>query len=204
MEQTAPRTTAMADRAEVLSFLFGVETFLQLVSSFCDSQGADRERLLESGEQILRDVVYVESILPDGRSIVSAVNGVVACMREECEVMRSLQEYGPEQGRRGRPRCAVSREQLVFLLEHGFKQTEMAKILGCCVRTVRRRITEYDLDSSVKYSDIDDELLDLTVKDIQKQYPNWGEKSVQGHLSSVGLKIQRWRVRDSHVYAHFL
>ena len=70
-------------------------------------------------------------------------------------------------------------------------------MLGCCARTVRRRVTEYDLESSLKFSHIDDQLLDLTVKDIQKQYPNWGEKSVQGHLSSVGFKVQRWRVRDS-------
>ena len=28
-------------------------------------------------------------------------------------------------------------------------------------------------------------------------YPNWGEKSVQGHLRSIGLKVQRWRVRES-------
>ena len=58
------------------SFILGVETFVQLLSSFPDSQGADRERLLESVEQILRDVVYLEPILPDGRSIVSTVNGV--------------------------------------------------------------------------------------------------------------------------------
>ena len=57
---------------------------------------------------------------------------------------------------------------------------------------VRRRIADFDLESCLRFSDIDDELLDLTVQDIQKQYTNWGEKSVQGHL-----KIQRWRVRDS-------
>ena len=182
--------------ADILQFFLSIDEFLRLSASFPDCRGADRERLLENAEQILRDVVYLEPILPDGESVLRAVNEVVSCMRDENDNMRVSQDYQLVVRGRGRPQCAVLKDQLVFLLEHGFTQTSIAKLLGCSTRTIRR-ITDYDLDSWLRFSDIDDELLDLTVQDIQKQYPNWGEKSVQGHLSSVGLKIQRWRVRDS-------
>ena len=141
--------------------------------------------------------MYLEPILPDGENVVRTVNELVSCMREECESMRVSQEDCLEERCRGRPRCSVSKDQLLFLLEHGFTQTQIAQMLGCSTRTIRRRITEFHLDSCLVFSDIDDHLLDLTLQDIQTKYPNWGEKSVQGHLSSIGLKIQRWRVRDS-------
>ena len=115
-------------------------------------------------------------------------------MRDESEEMRASEDGQVQARSRGRPRYPVSKNQL---LEHGFTQTSIANMLGCSTRTIRRRIADFDLESCLRFSDIDDELLDLTVQDIQKQYTNWGEKSVQGHLNSVGLKIQRWRVRDS-------
>ena len=147
--------------SEITLFLLGLETFLELSTSFSNCQGADKERLLESAEQTLRDVVYLEPILPDSDSLLRAVNEVVSCMREECESMRTLiQECHFELRGRGRPRFIVSKEQLVFLLDHGFSQTEMAKMLGCSARTVRRRrrITDYHLQSYIEFSDIDNQL----------------------------------------------
>lgn len=190
--------TKICVMADLCEFLQGLDSFLQVVESFPVCQEPDKQRLLESAEQTLRDVVYLEPILPDGESIVSAVNAVVSCMREECEVdMLASCDHHQERRGRGRPRLCVSKDQLVFLLEHGFKQCDIANMLGCSPRTVKRRITDFELDQCLMFSDIDDQLLDLIVQDIQKQYPNWGEKSVQGHLNSVGLKVQRWRVRDS-------
>lgn len=117
--------------AEVFQFLLGVDAFLQLSASFPDCRGADKERLLENAEQILRDIVYLEPILPDGESIVRTVNEVLSCMRDECEAMRASQDCHLEVRGRGRPRCVVSKDQLLFLLEHGFTQAAMANILRC-------------------------------------------------------------------------
>ena len=154
--------------------------------------------MLESAEQTLRDVVYLQPIIPEGESVVRAVNVVVSCMREECEAMVASYDHHHLQLRgRGRPRFSVSKEQLLFLLEHGFTQSDIAKMMGRSSRTIRRRITDYGLEPCLSFSNIEDQLLDLIVEDVQRQYPNWGEKSVQGHMSSVGLKVQRWRIRDS-------
>ena len=122
--------------AGIFQFFVGVDAILQLSASFPDCRGADRERLLENAEQILGDVVYLEPILPDGEGLVRAVNEVVSCMRDECEAMRASQDCDLEVRGRGRPRCVVSKDQLLFLLEHGFIQTAMTKMLGCSTRTL--------------------------------------------------------------------
>ena len=98
-------------------------------------------------EQTLRDVVYLQPILPEGTSIVRTVSEVVVCMREECETMLREQEAMERERRgRGRPAYAISREQLVFLLEHSFTQCSIANMFGCSARTIKRRITDFQLD----------------------------------------------------------
>lgn len=67
-------------------FLASLDSFLELSASFPECQAVDKQHLLEKAEQTLRDVVYLEPILPEGPSIVSTVNEVISCMREECDV----------------------------------------------------------------------------------------------------------------------
>jgi len=50
--------------------------------------------------------------------------------------------------------------------------------------TLRRRITELQLDSCLRFCDIDDQLLDMMVEDIQRHYPKWGEKCLRTLLFS--------------------
>ena len=177
-------------------FLTSLDAFFQIAALFNECDQSEKEQLLEKAEQTLRDVIYLEPILPQSASIVSVVSELVVCMQEECQIA-ALQQHETEQRSRGRPPFVISREQLLFLIEHGFTQCAIAKMFGCSARTVRRRITDLQLESYLHFSDIDDQLLDMTVEDIQKQYPKWGEKSFHGHFSSVGFKLQRWRIRDS-------
>jgi len=151
---------------------------------------------VEKAEHTLRDVVYLEPILPEGESIVKTVSDVVLCMREEVEAS-GLQQYEAEKRGQGRPSYDISREQLVFYLEHGFTQCAIAKLMGCSARTINRRISDFQLQSYLWFSDMEDHFVDMAVKDIQKQYPSWGEKSIHGHLFSAGIKLQRWRIRES-------
>ena len=69
--------------ADIFQFLLSVEDFLHFSGSFRDCRGAEKDRLLDNAEQALRDIVYLEPLLPDGKSVVRTV---VSCMREECEV----------------------------------------------------------------------------------------------------------------------
>ena len=63
-------------------------------------------------------------------------------------------------GRRGRPRFDINPEQLEYLLENGFTGPDIARMMCVSLRTIRRRITEYDLHKEILYSDTADEELD--------------------------------------------
>lgn len=163
---------AMKDLAQ----LFGsLEELLQLFNLFHDCDSSGKGTILEKAEHPLRDVVYLEPILPEGESIMKTLSDVVVCMREEIEA-DGVQQYIENRGL-GRPSYDISREQLVFLLEHGFTQCAIATMMGCSARTINRRISDFQLYSYISFSDIEDQFLDMAVKDVQIQYPNWGEKA---------------------------
>ena len=182
--------------SDVDFFLGSIDGFLQMAGSFTECNEHEQEQLLEKAEQTLRDVIYLERVLPHGARIVRVLSEMVECMIETCEDA-GLQQYEIEQRSKGRPSFVISREQLLFLLEHGFTQCSIGKLFGCSAGTVKRRITEFQLESCLRFCNIDDQLLDMMVEDIQRKYPKWGEKSVYGHFSSVGMKLQRWRIRES-------
>ena len=98
---------------------------------------------------------------------------------------------------RGRPKLELSREQLQYLVDHGFGVTEIGGLLGISRATVHRRIREFDMQGPREFSTLDDEDLDGIVRNIQASFPNCGEKLVEGHLVSQGIKVQRRRVRES-------
>ena len=55
-------------------------------------------------------------------------------------------------GRPGRPRCAVSKDQLQHLFEIGFSATSVASMLGVSVHTIRRRMDDIGLRVSDLYT----------------------------------------------------
>ena len=76
-------------------------------------------------------------------------------------------------GDRGRPRCLIPREQIVFLLERCFSVIDIGKILGVSARTVHRRLTEFGLTARSVYSEIVEQDLDNIVLAILREFPNW-------------------------------
>ena len=54
-------------------------------------------------------------------------------------------------GGHGRPSFDISKEQLFFLLEQGFKVKEVSSILGVGKRTIERRMTAFGLFVSGEY-----------------------------------------------------
>ena len=93
----------------------------------------------------------------------------------------------------GRPRYNISREQLEHLLHLHF---DFPTMLGVSLRTIRRRMAEHNLSVRAHYSDIDDEELNRTVKDIKEQFPNCGYCMMDGLLRQRGINIQQMRVRE--------
>ena len=118
-------------------------------------------RLIESGDgsmdfQVLAmELDYLQRLLVG----LNVDDSVVAMVGQACSVLNELDNADEElemrstastvrTGRRGRPSFDVKREQLVYLLEQGFKVSDINKIVGVCQRTVERRMSSFGLSVS--------------------------------------------------------
>jgi hypothetical protein len=93
-------------------------------------------------------------------------------------------------GNRGRPSYNITREQIEYFIDYGFKAGEIATLLGVSVATVRRRLQDFELSTSVCFTPLSDEQLDEVVK--VRSY-----RMVLGLLRSRGFRIQESRVMES-------
>lgn len=97
----------------------------------------------------------------------------------------------------GRPSYNIAEEQLEFLVEHGFTTPQIADMLGVSIRTVTRRLSTFGLQHRRAFSVIPNPILDIAVVSILRQFPNCGYRMIQAHLQSLGLVVQRYRVREA-------
>ena len=96
----------------------------------------------------------------------------------------------------GRPRFEVPCHQLEFLLEAGFSVPAISNLVGVSVSTVRRRMSCYSLSVRSMYSSCTDDQLDMLVSDIQRHYPNAGNRQMYGFLLARGVRVQHHHVRE--------
>lgn len=90
----------------------------------------------------------------------------------------------------------VEKNQLVFLMDCGFKVEEMALLLSCSKRTVERKLQSHGL-SQRNFTLISDNQLDEVVAQISSNFPSCGEKMMRSRLQCQGILVQRERVRQS-------
>ena len=101
----------------------------------------------------------------------------------------------------GRPRLTLSMGNIVFLYNLYKNWKIVAFVLGMSERTVRRRRLEFGLNISGRrgprstYSDIPQERLITTVREILQLMPDAGERIVIGGLRARGIFVQRERIR---------
>lgn len=97
----------------------------------------------------------------------------------------------------GCPKIVIEREKLQDLLDTHLPVYCIAKCLGVSTSTVQRRMKEYGLSVRGTYSTITDPELDNVISAIKSQMPNAGYRMVQGHLVSMGHRVQWWRMMAS-------
>ena len=97
----------------------------------------------------------------------------------------------------GRPRYYIPRSLLEFLLQKKFSVPKVASLLNVSVRTVRRRMEQYEIFVHNLYSSISDYDLDNLVRRIHQQFGSCGNRQTQGHLLAQGHRIQQSRIRES-------
>ena len=97
----------------------------------------------------------------------------------------------------GRPCYDIQLATLEFLLESRFIVSQIADIFCVSIRTVRRRMSHYDISVRNTYTDMSQQELDETVSRIQEEFPLCGYRQMQGHLTAQGIRVQQGRVRES-------
>ena len=175
----------------------------------------EQEAIIEETEQMLMMTVAIESLLATASEDGNRDGVVSAAIVSEFQILltRMINSYEQEGIRErvldvvvavfrhpakpaGRPALDIPGEQLRFLVENGFKITDMAQMFGCSCRTISRRLKEFNIEYNV-YTDINDRQLDEMVSDIAARLPCCGIRSMQSMLRANGFTLQRERVRDS-------
>lgn len=95
----------------------------------------------------------------------------------------------------GRPQFQVSKNTLENLLDCDFKISDISNILQISEITIYRRMAQFGLQKR-EFSDIDDDSLDIVLSGIIQDFP-CGENMLREVLKGKGIKVQRWRFRDS-------
>uniref|UniRef100_A0A096LYP4 Integrase catalytic domain-containing protein n=2 Tax=Poecilia TaxID=8080 RepID=A0A096LYP4_POEFO len=97
-------------------------------------------------------------------------------------------------GHSGRPRYDIQCGQITYCLSLGMNWERIAACFGISRRTLYRHRQQLQI-GPITYTEICDELLAGTVREILQTTPNAGERYVIGSLRSRNIRIQRWRVR---------
>ena len=101
-------------------------------------------------------------------------------------------------GNRGRPSYDIPSETLQYWVSNGFKYPIIAEMLGVSLSTVKRKMKQYDIYISQRYSTLTDEELNSEVKKILENVPSSiGYRSVKAHLAARRIHVQEARVRKA-------
>ena len=100
-------------------------------------------------------------------------------------------------GAPGRPSFNISTEMLEDLRGYGFSWTKIAQILGVSRWTIHRRVRDMGLGYLGEFTLISDSELENLVADyINRHGHNSGQTYIMGYLRSLGIRVQRHRVRE--------
>ncbi|PIK43029.1 hypothetical protein BSL78_20114 [Apostichopus japonicus] len=91
----------------------------------------------------------------------------------------------------------AANEQLAHLIGLGYSNVTIAESMGVSVKTVTNMRKAHNLRKKDICGQVTDPELDEMVTAALTKNPNYGEKMVQGLLSSKGITVQRQRLRDS-------
>ena len=101
-------------------------------------------------------------------------------------------------GLAGRPKLDVSENVILELRSLGFKWKDISDMLLISRWTLRRRVNEYGIQDITEFLQLTDEQLDSHVSNFMQQHGNLvGFSMTSGYLRSLGLRVQRDRIRAS-------
>lgn len=100
----------------------------------------------------------------------------------------------------GRPKLEISEDVLLQLRSLGFKWKHISDMLLVSRWTIRRRVIEYGIEETTGFTNMTDAELDGLVQQFMQEHGSLiGCSMISGRLRSLGLRVQRQKVRESIV-----
>ncbi len=98
----------------------------------------------------------------------------------------------------GRPKYLIPEELLLSFRQIGYTWKEIAAMLLVSRWTVMRRVNELGIRDLTGYSEISNEELDQLIITFRQHHGSYaGRLLVTGHLKSLGIRVQHWRIREA-------
>lgn len=79
-------------------------------------------------------------------------------------------------GTKGRPKLAITEDQLRLLSNEGYTAKGMAQVFKCSTSTVKKRLAQNNIYLRANYTDISDDSLTSEVQKLHEEFPNSGSK----------------------------
>lgn len=184
-------------------------TALQCVVSLQGSNDFVQERRYRELEDHTRTLSVLLAAVarndPDNRGVGDLLGSLYRCFcnllrdyeaRQSSGIVRNLLPPTTLTGRPGRPRFSISAEQISHCLGIGMTWQRIATSFGINRRTLYRHRQILGVEP-LSFATLSNQELDNLVNTILHNTPNAGEAYVLGSLRSRGLRVQRWRVRQS-------
>ena len=98
----------------------------------------------------------------------------------------------------GRPPFQIEADVLEDLRGMGFTWTKIAQMFGVSRWTLYRRVREFNLQDMTSFSSMADSQLDEIIREYLREHGSTtGQTYIAGYIRSLGLRIQRRRIRES-------
>ena len=131
---------------------------------------------------------------------IAGVHSDLAALRDEeqqCVYYTGIRVHLERIDAPGRPRYHITEEQLASLLQLNFTCADIATMLGVSLRTIRRRMSEYNLSVRACYTSIDETDLDHAIRELKGEFPNSGYRIMDGLLRQRGIRITQSCLREA-------
>jgi hypothetical protein len=147
-----------------------------------------------------QDKVYLDSVSTAFANVLSSLSHHIAICRLTPTTVANINTSKTNKASltAGRPSYNISAEILEELRGLGFTWTKIGEMLGVSRWTISRRVAANGLQDMSGFNQLSDVELDKLVKDfISNHGTATGQGYVAGYIKSLGLRVQRRRIRES-------
>ena len=134
-------------------------------------------------EQLIDVVLRAETIYQHSPQLVSILRRALAIAETSHHEVSTTVPAVFNTGQPGRPSFEIQADSLKFLLEFGFKATEIATMMSVCLRTIRRQMTAFDIREEKKCP------VTRICRAITVEFPNCGVRRMRGFLLTRNIRV---------------